>query len=250
MGFFSKIFGSGSSSGEVEQIDIVGESFHRESFQQLRQAFNARVGDRVAVQVEFRLETDNPHAVKGKAVAVYVNGLPVGHVSSYQVDEAFKDIELSGGRKVVSGAVSFADMRESVAKNSVVANYRVRKNVAPAPTAEEIQAKKDKDEADRNSLAELKRSGWARVSLKPGDVICFTMFERVFALELEAKAQSLGVETKNNVVKALSLLVIEESSLDDSSKIKQAFKFKIPVTNLKTFLEVNPGFTPKSLGGK
>lgn len=243
MGIFSKLLGQ-SANKNLEKIDIVGESFYKESFSQLRATFGAKVGQRVAVKVELRIETDNPHAFQGKAVAAFINGLPVGHVSSIQVQEAFAAISAEGGIKVVPGSVLFADHRESVAKNSVLADYQVKKFIALGPTQEEIALKQAKSESNRAQLAELKNDGWSRLKVKPGNTICFTQFGELSA-GLEDQAKEFGLILANGVVKDLDLLVVNDQYFEKSAKVIKALGYGVQVTNLQTFLETNPLLKPQ-----
>jgi NAD-dependent DNA ligase len=244
LGLFSKLFGQ--SSSDTEPIDIVGESFYKESFKALRNQLGAKVGDRMAVRVELRVETDNPYGVKGKAVAAFVNGMPVGHVSNSQVIEAFNALSAEGGNKTVSGSVYFADLRESVARNSVLADYRVNKYVPPVPSAEAVAKKAEQEKLNLAGLADLRKKGWSQFKVEAGNKICFTMFNEI-SIELEALARKNGLEVINNVVKTLDLLVINQDFLEESSKALKAIQYGISVTNLETFLKVNPDFKPTTL---
>lgn len=245
MGLFSKFFGN--SESDAETINILGESFYKESFKQLRSQFGAKVGDKVSVRVELKSESDNPYGYKGKAVAAFVNGLPVGHAEAGQVLAAHSAIEESGGSISVNGSIYFADNRESVAKNSVTANYKIKKYVAPPPTEKELEKQKqlqDKQEQLLQRVADevskLKKAGWSEKQLKAGDKVCFTQFPDN-GLALEKKATSHGIEVIHNVTKTLDLLVIYlESRADDSAKVRKAIDYGIPIATMDSYLKANP----------
>ena len=243
MGIFDKIFKkseSGSRSSDFEPVDIVGESFYKASFQSLRSQFGAKVGDQVSVRVELKTQSDNPHGLKGKAIAAYVGGLPVGHVSNGQVHEAHAAITAVGGSVVVSGSIYFADNRESVAKNSVSANYKVKKYVAPPPSEKDLEKQGQLLEKVREEVARLKKQGWSDKVVQPGNKVCFTQFPDN-GLALGAKAEAAGLEVISNVVKTLDLLVIHsESKADDSAKVRKAIAYGVPIATLDSYLKANP----------
>lgn len=246
MGFFSKIFGSSSTSlsqgSDKEQIEVVGESFYKDSFKKLRQRYGTKVGDRISVSVQLVNETDNPYGIKGKAVAAFVDGLKIGHVANHQVLNAFEELEKSGGSKTVSGSVYFADLRESVAKNSVEAKFNVKRYVAPSEDPEYIRKREELEQLGDEGKAKLKAGGWAKVQLSAGDIVCFTGFvDDRFALEEKAVKAGLVL---GGVNKKLKLLVVNEEWLDDSAKTRDAIAKGIPVSNLSSYLEANPNLKP------
>lgn len=112
--------------GEHTQVEIVGESFYKDAFRELRTWFGAATGSERFVMVELRLEPGNPYAVDGKAVAVYVHGLMVGHVNAYCARAAFDEIQSEGGTKTLNGRIYFGDLRENPPKNSVSINWIVK----------------------------------------------------------------------------------------------------------------------------
>ncbi len=246
MGIFSKLFGGLSSEGsqkpDTEQVEIVGESFYKEGFKELRKRYNTKVGDRISAKVELSNETDNPYGIKGKAVAAFVDGLKIGHVSNHQVLNAFEILEALGGSKTVSGSVYFADLRESVSKNSVEAKFFVTRYVAPSEDPEYIRKREELEKQGDEGKEKLKAGGWAKLKLNSGDVVCFTGFheDRDF---LEAKALAAGIAL-GGVNKKLTLLVVNEEWLDDSAKTRDAIAKGIPVSNLTSYLEANPNLEP------
>jgi hypothetical protein len=246
MGIFSKLFGGSSSEGsqkpDTEQVEIVGESFYKGGFKELRQRYGAKVGDRVPVKVLLSNEMDNPYGVNGKAVSAYVDGLKIGHVANYQVPNAFESLEAMGGSKAVSGSVYFADLRETVSKNSVEANFFVKRHVAPSEDPRYISKRQELEKQGDEGKEKLKAGGWAKLKLNAGDVVCFTGFtdNRDF---LEAKALAAGIAL-GGVNKKLTLLVVNEEWLDDSAKTRDAIAKGIPVANLASYLHANPNLKP------
>jgi len=246
MGIFSKFFNksdSGDRRSDFEPIDIVGESFYKASFKTLRSQFGAKVGDRVSVRVELKAESDNPYGIKGKAVAALIGGLKVGHVSNSQVLEAHAAITAVGGSLIVSGSVYFADNRESVAMNSVSANYKVKKYVPPPPSEKEVEKQQQLAEKVKIQVAKLKKQGWSSKQIQAGDKVCFTQFPDN-GVALGAKAEAAGIEVIGNVVKTLDLLVIHtESRADDSAKGRKAIDYGIPIATLDSYLRANPNLS-------
>ena len=246
MGIFSKLFNksdSGDRRSDFEPIDIVGESFYKASFKTLRSQYGAKVGDRVSVRVELKAESDNPYGIKGKAVAALIDGLKVGHVSNSQVLEAHSAISAVGGSVVVSGSVYFADNRESIAMNSVLANYKVKKYVPPPPSEKEVEKQQRLAEKVKIEVAQLKKQGWSSKQIQAGYKVCFTQFPDN-GVALGAKAEAAGIEVIGNVVKTLDLLVIHsESRADDSAKVRKAIDYGIPIATLESFLKANPQFS-------
>ncbi len=246
MGFFTKLFGttasSSGSSTESEQIEIVGESFYKDAFKQLRQKYGTKVGDRISVSVQLLNETDNPYGIKGKAVAAFVDGFKIGHVANHQVLNAFDALEASGGSKTVRGSVYFADLRESVAKNSVEAQFTVQRKLAPSEDPEYIRKREELEKLGDQGKEKLKAGGWAKVELTAGDIVCFTGFiDDRFALEEKAVKAGLVL---GGVNKKLKLLIVNEDWVDDSAKTRDAISKGIPVANLSSYLEANPNLKP------
>lgn len=246
MGIFGKLFGSSETSraekSDTEQVEIVGESFYKDSFKALRQKYGTKVGDRISVRVQLMNETDNPYGINGKAVVALVDGLKIGHVANHQVINAFEALSLSGGDKSVSGSVYFADLRESVAKNSVEAKFFVKRYIAPSEDPEYIRKREELEKLGDEGKAKLKAGGWAKVQLSSGDVVCFTGFVEDRDA-LEAKAVKAGL-ILGGVSKKLKLLIVNEEWLDDSAKTRDAIAKGVPVANLNSYLEANPTLKP------
>lgn len=246
MGFLSKLFGKGSAEGkpstDMELVDIVGESFYRDSFKALRQRYGTKVGDRLLIPVQLMNETDNPYGVGGKAVLALVDGYKVGHIANFQVLNAFESLESFGGSKTVSGSVLFADLRESVAKNSVTAEYFVKRFVPPPEDPEVLRKREELERQGDKGKARLRAGAWAEVTLAVGDVVCFTGFDDN-RTSLEEAAIKGGM-VLGGVSKKLKLLIVNEEWLENSAKTRDAIDKGIPVTNLTTYLKANPNLNP------
>jgi flagella basal body P-ring formation protein FlgA len=63
------------------KVEIVGESLYKENFKQLRATMSLSNNPEAKVKVQLVQELKNPHSSDGKAVAAYVKGEMVGHVS-------------------------------------------------------------------------------------------------------------------------------------------------------------------------
>jgi NAD-dependent DNA ligase len=246
MGFFSKLFGTVSSEGkqtsDSERVEIVGESFYRDSFKALRQRYGTKVGDRLLISVQLMNETDNPYGVGGKAVVALVDGYKVGHIANFQVLSAFESIEAAGGSKTVSGSVLFADLRESVAKNSVTAEYFVKRFVPPPEDPEVVRKREELERKGDEGKAKLRAGAWAEVTLSVGDVVCFTGFDDN-RTSLEEAAIKGGM-VLGGVSKKLKLLIVNEEWLENSAKTRDAIDKGVPVTNLTSYLKANPNLNP------
>lgn len=246
MGFFSKLFGTGSSESrqpaDGERVDIVGESFYKDSFKALRQRYGAKVGDRLLIPVQLMNETENPYGVGGKAVVALIDGYKVGHIANFQVLNAFELLESFGGSRTVSGSVFFADLRESVAKNSVTAEFYV-KHFVPTPEDPEVVRKRDEIERQGDvGKAKLLAGSWAEVTLSAGDVVCFTGFDDNRTSLEEAAIR--GGMLLGGVSKKLKLLIVNEEWLENSAKTRDAIHRGIPVANLSSYLKANPNLKP------
>lgn len=228
--------------GEHTQVDIVGESFYKDAFKELRTTFGASPGSERFVKVELRLEPGNPYAADGKAVAVYVHGLMVGHVDAYCARAAFDAIQAEGGIKTQNGRIYFGDLRESPPKNSVSINWTVQtkspeENLKYERNYQKAQEKRAKDQEGLTDF--LRNPTWSRHVLVEGDFVTFTGFSDWHYLSSLTES-IIGQGEKSP--KSQHLLVVHPTIERESAKLRNWLASKRPATNLSTFIECNPEF--------
>lgn len=81
----------------IEIIDVVGESFYRASFDELRALLKSPGESEHLVEVELRNDPDNEYSESGKAVAVFIRDRKVGHVPEILAPKVFDALEPDGG---------------------------------------------------------------------------------------------------------------------------------------------------------
>ena len=90
------------------RFEIVGESFNRDSFERIRQARGIDVGSTASVAATLVAEPENIHSANGKAVAVKLEGMTLGHIAESN-NEAFFDLLLANGGTATCQAEIFFD---------------------------------------------------------------------------------------------------------------------------------------------
>ena len=111
---------NGPKTGRVpEELEVVGEFYHQESFAALRELFDTEGDSEHIVEAELRIDPDNPYSDSGMAVAVYVKDLHVGHIPELLAPNIYELIEPRGGR-VTLGARVWLDHEESKPNKSSV----------------------------------------------------------------------------------------------------------------------------------
>lgn len=226
--------------GMFTDVEIVGESFYVEAFKTLRTQLSMSVGDAAEIDVILQNEPGNPHAKNGKAVAVYVLGQKVGHVSAYVAEIVFSELESGGGSRKFRGRIYFGDLRENPPKNSVSIKYSVQtKTPEQNQKSENRRTQEEQKRADGELLkAEfLRNPEWSDHQLVPGDKVVFSGFAQF--IELEKLANLLLPSAPETQV---NLLVLHPSQIRDSAKLRDWLIRGKPVTNLETFLKSNPEF--------
>ncbi len=91
----------------------------------------------------------------------------------------------------------------------------------------------------KTRMDDLATGNWDRTKLTLGDSVCFSQFGNELRRTLEEEAVSLGFTVATSVTKKLTLLVIEGKSLVDSAKAKKAIEYRIPISDLDTYLSEN-----------
>ena len=102
-----------------EELEVVGEFYHQDSFASLRELFGTEGDSEHIVEAELRIDPDNPYSDSGMAVAVYVKDLHVGHIPELLAPNIYELIEPKGGR-VTLGARVWLDHEDSKPNKSSV----------------------------------------------------------------------------------------------------------------------------------
>ncbi len=123
---------------------------------------------------------------------------------------------------------------------------KLAKNIREtSPQDKEQQLKYEKAQSKRSSAEStlekfLKNPTWAHWKLSPGHTICFTQLDYEIEEVLTQRSQELGITVIKGIRTDLDLLVIEDSRVDGSAKLRDAVARGIEVTLLSYFLEGNP----------
>jgi len=103
----------------LAEIKVVGEMFHKKSFEALREELKTQGNTEHIVEVELRNDPDNEYSDSGKAVAVYIRNKHVCHVPEWLAPKVFDQLEPEGGT-VTLGARLYLDYLDAKPqKNSV-----------------------------------------------------------------------------------------------------------------------------------
>jgi hypothetical protein len=228
------------NNGTFEPVEIVGESFQRESFKIIRDKLGMSSDSEAIVSVELRNEPNNPHANQGKAVAVFALGYKVGYVSSFTAVHVFDMLEKDNGSATLPGRIYFGDLRENPPKNSVSIEMSVQtKSVEETQKLQDQNQKNDELRAQREIERDefLANPSWSNHELTAGDSVTFTGFSAWEDLP-KLSESILGAKSKNGV----HLLVVHPSIASNSAKLRDWLAKKKPAADLKTFVENNPSF--------
>lgn len=101
------------------EINVVGEYFHQDSFLKLAEVFDVAGGAERFVDAELRVDPDNEFSSSGQAVAVSIEGLPVGHIPDHLAPLLVGKLEERDGRIIVNARVWFDFPNSNPPKNSV-----------------------------------------------------------------------------------------------------------------------------------
>jgi hypothetical protein len=227
----------------VAKVEIVGESFYKDSFKIIRDQLGAAVGERRTVKVELVQDPGNTKSNNGKAVAVYVLGNKVGYVSELTSKQVYERLNESGGKETLKGEMRFGDLREL---GSAWVAIKLSVEVKTRTEVEAGKKRSDSDLAKREAREELKKQwlknpNWSTHELQAGDTFYFSGFEnepliRKIVLKTLGTADPTGVQ----------MLVFHPDIIKDSAKLRDALGSKKPplVTDLGTFLQNNPKLSP------
>ena len=92
-----------------EPFEIVGEYFYAENFETLRLALGADLDDERTELITLMNEPANPNSKNGAAVAVYCQGLKLGHISEQENRQFFDLLKTVGGVATCQGTIWFDD---------------------------------------------------------------------------------------------------------------------------------------------
>lgn len=225
-----------------ENVEIVGESFYKDSFREIRSELGLGPNSESNVKVELRQDPNNPHSRSGKAVAVFVSGRKVGHISEMHSSIVFDLLDSSGGMNWYEGRVFFGDLREARSKNSVSIRLKVM-----VRSAEEVEAKERRYQKSQEKLAReqalmrewLRNPVWSSHRLVPGDSVILSGFGVDSPLS-QAVNQFCGAPRDGG----FQLLVLNSSIIMDSAKLRDriARGRAETVTDIQTFVANNPEF--------
>ena len=102
-----------------EELEVVGEFYHPDSFAALRALFGTEGDSEHIVEAELRIDPDNPYSDSGMAVAVYVKDMHVGHIPELLAPNIYELVEPKGGT-VTLGARVWLDHEDSKPNKSSV----------------------------------------------------------------------------------------------------------------------------------
>ena len=103
----------------LREIEVVGETFYKESFEALRGEFKSEGNTEHVVEVELRNDPDNQYSESGKAVAVFIRNKQVGHVPERLAPKVFDQIEADGGIVTLGARLYLGYTSAEPQKNSV-----------------------------------------------------------------------------------------------------------------------------------
>lgn len=100
------------------------------------------------------------------------------------------------------------------------------------------------DNRIRDEFLTQDQVAWSNHVLVPGESVYFSGFSGDLAANLESKTQKMGILVATSFSAKTTLLVIEDSFVGDSAKLRRALSFKkpVPATNFTNFLANNPAF--------
>ena len=103
----------------LQEILVVGESFYKKSFEELRKHLKSEGGTEHIVEVELRNDPDNEYSASGKAVAVFIRDKKVGHVPEWLAPKVFDTLEPEGGTVTLGARLYLDHPTAKPQKNSV-----------------------------------------------------------------------------------------------------------------------------------
>ena len=166
--------------GAIADLQVVGESFYKPSFDELRTKFHTEGNTRHDVVAELALDPHNQFSGSGMAVKVLIYGRQVGHIPESLAPAVFSLIEPAGVRAYIPGSVWFDSASTDPQRNSVQISSRfaqtkkggrVKSASTPARLLEGAQAQLDDENWRRlhtKSQAQLDDENWRRLHPSSG----------------------------------------------------------------------------------
>ena len=103
----------------LSEIDVVGETFYKKSFDALRDELESDGDTEHDVEAKLRIDPDNQYSPSGKAVAVFINNHKVGHVPEWLTPKVFDALEPLGGTITLPARLYLDDEGGGRQRNSV-----------------------------------------------------------------------------------------------------------------------------------
>ena len=242
----------GSEKKDIPQLaqgglqQIVGESFYSDAFSRIARKLGKPSGAEAEVDVELRLDPSNPHSKSGKAVAVFVLGHTVGHISEPDCVQLFDLIAQRGYEAGCAGRIFFDDFKRERPRHSV-SLYLDFPPRFPDQAARSVALSKlngAKQEAlQLQREARIDGKGPELPELKSGDEI---NSEDVRGFELKVLEKLLephGISVGRSKSAVLHVIASPDS-WNSRVGLERLLKKDIPSIYLNDFLEKYPQFKP------
>lgn len=153
------------------KLDVVGESFYRDSFDALRKSRAVLPSSTIWEPFELELDPNNPFSASGKAVKVVLDSFLIGFVPEQIAPAVFSIIENQTGRAWVPGEIWFDSREAAIPRNSA--------RVIPPGTYERQKRKSLRtqpvEEGATQSQADMDAAAWrmAHPSSRPMEPVWF-----------------------------------------------------------------------------
>ena len=236
--------------------EVVGESFYAASFRRLMKTFRLRPGGETEVTAVLQLAPENKFSSSGKAVAVYVHGLQVGHIPEGESSGFFDKISERGSRAKARARIWFDDKTTDRTRSSVriYAFNPLRFADEPTPLgyqtsfsfylkfSPEKQRKVDdlfelRLANGHGDLPELKRgSGIFKSGLKIPD------YRFIEELMKRQGYKEQKIRLKEN--RADLMIVADEDGMAESVHTPNALSYGIPIVTMEEFFDAYPQHNP------
>ena len=114
----------------LSEIDVVGETFYKKSFDALRDELESDGDTEHDVEAELRIDPENQYSQSGKAVAVFINKHKVGHVPEWLAPKVFDALEPLGGTITLPARLYLDDEGGGRQRNSVTVSIENRLSIS------------------------------------------------------------------------------------------------------------------------
>jgi len=146
--------GSVARDGE-HKLDVVGESFYRESFDALRNNRPVMQNSTIWEPLQLELDPKNPFSASGKAVKVLLDRLQLGFVPEKIAPAVFSIIENQTGRVWAPGEIWFDSPEAAVPRNSarVIPPASYERPKGKVVSTEPVEEGARQSQSDRDAAA-------------------------------------------------------------------------------------------------